>query len=166
MFLALEDFRARVRGFERSTWRWECQPDHSVSREASSLAAFLTGEPKPADHNAAWRETVRGLVASGRYIGRVRAVRHPLTDYQRYQLAWGIPGNVEAGEDIRILDVTKDSLGLPDYDFWLLEEQEVIRLNFDGNGRVLSRGPVEDPDLSQYLKWRDAALQHATHVRT
>lgn len=79
---------------------------YTMPREAENVAHFLRRDPKPVDHNARWHERVRGYVISGRSIGRVRVVRRLLTDYQRYQFAWGIPGNIAAGEGIRTLDVT------------------------------------------------------------
>ncbi|SES48874.1 hypothetical protein SAMN04487983_10737 [Streptomyces sp. yr375] len=113
MLLDGDEWRRTFDAYARDAWRFEAQPTYTMPNEAESLARFLRGDPKPADHNARWHERVRGFVASGRTIGRVRIVRQPLTDYQRYQFAWGIPGNIKAGEDIRILDVTDDDRGLP-----------------------------------------------------
>jgi hypothetical protein len=73
-----------------------------MPKEQENAARFLLGEGKPANHNARRHERVRGYIRSGRSIGRVRVVRQPLTDYQRYQFAWGIPGNIKAGEDTQI----------------------------------------------------------------
>jgi hypothetical protein len=100
-------------------------------------------------------------VAAGKTIGRARVVRHPLTEYQRYQLAWGIPGNVEAGEDIRILDLTNLELDLPSQDFWIFDETIVVHLNFRPDGTLINHDRQENPDLKQYLTWRDTALAHA-----
>jgi hypothetical protein len=84
-----------------------------------------------------------------------------LTDYQRYQFAWGIPGNIEAGEDIRILDLTEDDLALPDQDFWFFDDSVVVHLNFDPDGTLLNIEQLENPDLPKYLRWREVALEHA-----
>src|SRR5690348_18477122 len=103
-----------------------------MPKEQENVARFLLGEAKPASHNARWHERVRGYVDSGRSIGRVRVVRRPLTDYQRYQCAWGIPGNIKAGEDIRVLDVTHDDYGLPltGQDWWMFDGTRIAHLNF------------------------------------
>lgn len=65
-------------------------------------------------------------------IGRVRVACQPLTDYQRYRFAWGIPGNIAAGEDIRVLDVSQDDYGLPltGTDWWMFDESRIVHLNF------------------------------------
>src|SRR5215470_7889621 len=43
-------------------------------------------------------------------LQRLKVVRRPFTEYTRFLFAWAIPGNVEAGEDYRILDLTEKSL--------------------------------------------------------
>lgn len=84
-----------------------------------------------------------------------------MTEYQRYQLDWGIPGNVEAGEDIRILDLTEVELDLPAHDFWLFDDSQVVDLNFNPDGTLLNVDRRENPDLEMYQRWQRAALEHA-----
>lgn len=145
--------------YERSAWRFEAQPVYTIPGEL--LARFLAGGPEPPSFNEDWHQDVRSWVAAGKTIGRARVVRRPLTDYQRYQLAWGIPGSVSAGEDIRILDLTEGDLGLPDQDFWVFDESKVVRLNFNPNGTLFNIELVDNPDLSRYLDWKDTAMKHA-----
>ncbi|RLV08815.1 hypothetical protein CTZ27_08695 [Streptomyces griseocarneus] len=161
MLLDGDAWAAYFRDFKRSAWRLEVQPTYTMPAEADSLARFLRGEPKPDDHNAKWHVTVRDAVAAGKTFGRVRVVCRPLTDYQRYQFAWGIPGNIRAGEDIRVLDLTDKDLGLPDQDFWLFDETTVVHLNYRPDGTQINRELIESPDLGQYLGWRDLALENA-----
>src|SRR5699024_10718762 len=92
------------------------------------------------------------------YIGRVRIVRQPLTDYQRYQFAWGIPGNIAAGEDIRVLDLTESDLEIPDFDFWLFDATRVVRLSYRRAGSQIDRGLV-DVDRSVYRDWKRLAIE-------
>lgn len=160
MLLDADEFRQHFTDC-RSAWRFETQPTYTVPKEQDSLRRFLAGGSKPEGHNAAWHERIRTLVATGTSIGRVRTVRRPLTDYQRYQLAWGIPDNIAAGEDIRILDLTGRRLDLPSQDFWLFDESVVVQLNFRPDGTLIDRVRLDEPDIEQYLKWRDTALGHA-----
>ena len=88
-------------------------------------------------------------------------VCQPSTDYQRFQLAWAIPGNIDAGVDIRILDLTDLDLDLPSQDFWLFDEETVVDLNFRPDGTLVNVDRLEDPNLGQYLKRRDTAVAHA-----
>ncbi|WP_026448775.1 DUF6879 family protein [Actinopolyspora mortivallis] len=159
--MILSDLRQQFTECQRSAWRFECQPTYSIPREQDDFGRWRAGQPKPDGHNAAWHERVRSYVANGKTIGRVRVVRRPLTEYQRYQLDWGIPGNIEAGEDIRILDVTALDLDLPSHDFWLFDDETVVDLNFNPDGTLLNLDQWENPDLTQYRKWRDTALAYA-----
>ncbi|PKW19033.1 DUF6879 family protein [Saccharopolyspora spinosa] len=161
MILDGDQFGERFTNYQWSAWRFECQPTYSIPREQDNLDRWRSAAPVPEGHNAAWHDRVRSFVSAGKTIGRVRTVRQPLTEYQRYQLDWAVPGNIEAGEDIRILDLTSLDLDLPSHDFWIFDELLVVDLNFNPDGTLLNRDQRENPDLTQYLKWRDTALAHA-----
>ncbi|MGY1499489.1 DUF6879 family protein [Streptomyces sp. QTS52] len=162
MLLDGDEWRRTFDTYERDAWRFEAQPVYTMPRETENVAGFLRGDSKPADHNSRWHERVRGFVASGRTIGRVRVVRHPLTDYQRYQFAWGIPGNIAAGEEIRVLDVSQDDYGLPlsETDWWIFDEALLVRLNFRADGTQINR-ELFAGDISPYLEWKRIALAHS-----
>lgn len=161
MLLSEEEWNQRFDDFERSAWRFETQPTYAMPREQENIQQFLTGEPMPEGHNAPWHERVRAMVAAGKSIGRVRTVKYPLTDYQRYWLAWAVPGNTEAGEDIRILDLTNLELNLPSQDFWMFDEAEVVHLNFRPDGTLINVDRQDSPDIGQYIRLRDVAQAHA-----
>lgn len=162
MYLTGEDWRRYFDSFEREAFRLEVQPTYTMPQEAESLARFLRGEPRPEEHNAAWRERVQGYRAAGKRVGRVRVVRHPLTDYQRYQFAWGIPGNIGAGEDIRVLDVTDGAPeGLPlGQDWWMFDWARVVHLNYRPDGTQINRETVNG-DISPYREWKRLAVEAA-----
>jgi hypothetical protein len=156
-----DQFAKHLTGYERTAWRFETQPTYTMPGEQESLRRWRSGEPRPEGHNAGWHKTVRAAVSAGKVIGRVRVVRQPLTEYQQYQFDWGIPGNIEAGEDIRILDLTDLELDLPSHDFWLFDDSLVVDLNFHPDGTLVNVDQRENPDLSMYLRWRQTALSHA-----
>ncbi|MFF7593305.1 DUF6879 family protein [Kitasatospora purpeofusca] len=160
MFPDGDQWRKHFDGYRRSAFRLEAQPVYTMPREAENVARFLRGEPKPAEHNAAWHARVRGFVSSGRTIGRVRVVRQPLTDYQRYQFAWGIPGNIAAGEDIRILDATEQDFGIPLHDWWMFDESSVVRLNFRADSTQINR-ELADDQVEECQELRRTALAPA-----
>lgn len=159
MLLDGDAWRRTFDAYEREAWRFEVQPTYTMPKETENVTRFLRGEPKPDDHNSRWHERVRGFTASGRTIGRVRVVRQPLTDYQRYQFAWGIPGNIKAGEDIRVLDVTRDDYGLPlsGTDWWMFDEARVVHLNFRPDGTQINR-ELFTGDITPYMEWKRISL--------
>nr|WP_222719436.1 DUF6879 family protein [Actinokineospora xionganensis] len=135
----------------------------AIPREQERLRAFRAGEPEPphSDSYREWFELTRSNVASGKTMGRVRVVRRPLSEYVRFQFTWGIPNNISAGEDIRILDVTDLDLSLPDHDFWIFDEESVLRMDFDKDGALTSQGILAGADLDQYREWKRMALAHS-----
>ena len=148
--------------FIRTAFRLEVQPTYTMPSEQPNVARFLGGELTPPEgHNKAWHDTIRKNAETGRTMQRVRVVRYPLTDYQRYGFSWSIPGNVAAGEDVRILDATDLTLDFPTFDFWLFDDTAVVRLNFRPDGTLESVESDDDPDLDQYRQWRDLALSKA-----
>lgn len=161
MLLDPDEFRKRLRGFERSAWRWEAQQVYDFPTELEQVARYVAGESKPDGYNSGWLDNVRGVTESGRTIGRVRAVRRPLTDYVRCQLDWVTPDSVRAGEDIRVLDVTDDDLGMPTYDWWLFDDELVVRLNFTPDGSLVDIEELGDIEVSQYVEWMDTARSRA-----
>ncbi|MFE4667721.1 DUF6879 family protein [Streptomyces sp. NPDC056716] len=162
MLLDGDDWRRFFDAFECEPWRFEAQPTYTMPKEEENVARFLRGEDKPTGHNARWHERVRGHIESGRRIGRVRIVRQPLTDYQRYQCAWGIPGNIAAGEDICILDVTRNDFGLPlsGRDWWMFDDSRIAHLSFRPDGTQINREAYEG-DPGPHRDWKRVALEHA-----
>lgn len=146
--------------FAESAFRLEVQQTYTMPTERPNFELFLAGGEKPPEHNAVWRGRIEAIVASGRTVQRAKLVRRPLTDYLRYQRAWGIPGNVAAGEDYRMVDITKSDWGLPSQDFWLFDGATVVHLDYHPGGTFAGAELMEDPDLRKYHGWRDVALSH------
>lgn len=154
-----DEWKAYFRNFKRSAFRLEVHQVYTMPGEAETFRSFLAGEPMPEGFNSTWHQTIQGHAAAGRSMTRAKLVRRPLTDYSRYLFAWGITGNVAAGEDYRIVDVTKREVDLPDQDFWMFDETTVVHLNYRPDGTQINRELIESPDISQYLAWRDLALE-------
>lgn len=134
--------------------------------EADELRRFRAGEQPPAGYHYGWLDTMADARRAGKTVRRVRVVRRPLTDYIRYEFSWGFVYNVEAGEDIRVLDRTDQSgPELPDHDFWLFDDTTVVKLLYRPDGTQIVRELLEHPDLDAYLRWRDVAWQAAIPFR-
>lgn len=165
------DLAALFRDFRYTVFRLETLPTYSIEGEAESLALWRAGQPEPAWRNdRPWLTTVRQAVAAGKFMHRVRTVRHPLSEYIRFELDWGYPANVDAGEDIRILELSRDDElpWIPDpeagYDFWLFDDVTVVRMDYDHEGRFL--GPVDASEhLARFLECQQWAMDRAMPFR-
>jgi hypothetical protein len=154
------------RDFASSAFRLELHQIYTMPGEADELSRFRAGETPPADYHYGWLDRMAEARRAGKTVRRVRVVRRPLTDYIRYEFAWGFVYNVEAGEDIRVLDLT-DQPGpeLPDHDFWLFDDTTVVKLLYRPDGTQIGRELLQDPDLDAYLAWCDAAWRAAIPFR-
>lgn len=166
MRLEGEAWSRYFRDFACSAFRLETHQVYTMPGEADELRRFRAGEMPPVGYHYGWLDTVAEARRSGKTMRRVRVVRRPLTDYVRYEFSWGFVYNVEAGEDIRVLDVTEQpGPALPDHDFWLFDEVTVVKLLYRPDGTQIGRELVEDPDLDAYRGWRDAAWRAAVPFR-
>jgi hypothetical protein len=153
--------------FERSAFRLECLPTYDVTEddEAEAFRLWLAGRQPPKKPRD-WPRLVASATASGKRMQRVRVIR-AMTAYLRFQLSWGYPDNVAAGEDIRILQLrTGESLaGMPEEDYWLFDDAVMVRLEYDGSGRFLRPVAVRDPaEVRRRCDWRDAVMGRAVSL--
>lgn len=158
MFLAGEEWSAYFRNFEKSAFRLEVHQVYTMPNEKEEFDNFLTGGPKPDQSDNYWHARIRANVAAGKTMTRAKVIRQPITDYTRLLVEWAIPDNVAAGENYRIIDVSDREVDLPTQDFWMFDEKTVVHLNYRADGTQINRTLIDNPDLDQYLRWRDLAL--------
>lgn len=161
MRLAGDDWRTFFDSYQREAFRLETLPSYGVESEQGEYETFLaTGNLHIPDDDP-WLVRVRHFRRTGRRIGRVHVIRRPLTDYLRYEFAV-YRHTVEAGEDVRILDLTgQPDPGLPAQDFWLFDDTAIVRMDYDPDGTQLRRELLEDADSAPYVAWKRLALKHA-----
>ncbi|MEC4018377.1 DUF6879 family protein [Streptomyces sp. H27-D2] len=157
MHLAGSDWRAYFDSMERDAWRLETRPVYTVPQEEQAIRRFQAGNPLDPGDTAAWTGRVRNYRATNRSVGRVHIVTRPLTDYLRFEFEH-YRHNVEAGEDVRILDLTdRPDPGIPSQDFWLFDDAQVVLMNYRADGTQTSR-EVFDGDPKPYVEWKRIAV--------
>ncbi len=160
-----ELFLQMVRTFRRSAFRFEARDSYALGYERADFEQFLAGSPVPPPEIDWWRpwlDRVTRWCQEGKTISRVRVLADPPTDYQRWML-WSDRWVTEAGEDIRYMPRRKAyEIGLPDADWWLLDDEQVIIMAFDDDGNPVQKTLVTEPDLiTRYRRWRDLAIRNA-----
>ncbi|MEW2254991.1 DUF6879 family protein [Streptomyces sp. NPDC047869] len=150
------------RDFRHTAWRMETRRGYASDRDSPKWARWQAGEDIAQDPANAWRRNVTEQTSAGKRFERVRLVDDPPTDGQRFLLA-SAPGNVAAGEDIRVLTRAQaEQLRLPDYDFWLFDSRVVARFAFDEDDTTLGVYVTDDPaEVLAACQARDAAWHHA-----
>lgn len=153
-------FEELFAGFQRSAWRLEVRDVYNIPDEHERVAEFLrTGRvPAKTRDNSSWIRTVDAARARGAYIGRVRLLGHPVTDYTRFELA-AYESNVGAGEDIRILDRARlDSSWDQAPDVWVFDDEVAIKMVYADDGSWLG---MEDLPPEPYANLRRAITPYA-----
>lgn len=150
--------------FHGTAFRLEVRDRYAVASDGGDFARYLAGEDLPdAARKNAWLDELRADTAAGKRWQWVHVVHAPLSDYLRYAFEWGYAINIHAGADVRILDLAEHPrpVGLPDEDFWLLDDQAVLTMRYGDSGEFLGAEPVGQAELARYRRARDAAWDTA-----
>lgn len=152
------------RHFTRSLFRLETLDAYDVASDGADLGRYLAGEPGPdMARKGPWMEQIRSEVARGLHTYRVHLVRSPLTGYLRFEFEWGYAYNAIAGEHIGILDVAEQPRphAVVDEDFWLIDDDRVVRMCYDPIGRFVGAEIAAEDAMPRYRAARDAAWDAA-----
>lgn len=155
---------AYLRQATRSLFRLETLPAYDVPTDRGDFPRYLSGEPAPdMERKGRWLDFLREQRARGIDRHRVRVLRTPLSDYDRYACEWGYAYNVPAGDDTRILDIAGRPLpgDVVDHDFWLVDHENPVRMHYGDGGRFLGATVVDSAELGRYQTARDAAWRAA-----
>ncbi|MFI6626182.1 DUF6879 family protein [Streptomyces sp. NPDC050528] len=143
MLLAREGWRKTFDSMQQEAWRLEALPVYRVPQEEEAIRRFLAGEPVTRDATQPWSDRVKAYVAGGRRVGRVHIVTQPLTDYLRFEFEY-YRHNIEAGEAVRILDVTGRPNPLDGVrDFWMFDRSQIVLMHYERDGTQISREVYE-----------------------
>jgi hypothetical protein len=147
--------------FAATAFRLEVRDSYAVDSDQDGPARYLAGEDPP--DQGAWLAELRADAAAGKRWQWCRVLRRPLSDYLRYECEWGYAGNVAAGAQVRILDITGQPWpdGVPREEFWLLDDSAVLRMHYDSAGAFTGAEPAPGSELGRYRRARDAAWDAA-----
>jgi hypothetical protein len=147
--------------YQREAFRLETLTAYKMASEQAEYETFLASGELHIPEDDSWLMRVRHFRATGRWVGRVHVITRPLTNYLRYEFAV-YRYTVQAGEDVRILDLTdQTNPGLPQQDFWLFDDSAVVRMDYAVDGTQIGRELLEDADPAPYVAWKRLALERA-----
>jgi len=152
------------RHFQRTVFRLETLDRYTVDSDTGNVTRYLNGDPAPAmDVKGPWLQRLTQERAEGKRRSRVHVLHTPLSDYLRYECEWGYAYTAPAGEDIFILDLAQHPRPqeLIDEDFLLLDDEHVVVVHYDDEGRFLGGRPLPAEEALRYRQCRDAALAAA-----
>jgi hypothetical protein len=145
MIISMEQFGRYFSDFKSSATRIETLPVYTTPDEKEPFDLYLSGAPLPPDRNAEWADNIRRQVASGKYMGRVHIIDHVLNPYLQFEIDWYYAINGAAGEDIRFI-FREDVPDLVYTDTWLFDDESVLDLSYDRDGKLLYINENDHPD--------------------
>jgi len=156
--MALLDLQQLTELVETTTadmFRIETLPAYATPITSREYRRWLDGEPEP-DWAARqpWLDTLTRWVTEGRQRRRVRVIHAPISDYERYACDWSYPSSVNAGEQVRVLDLNevdapKELLFVPG-DWSLLDNTTVIKMYYGPEGQFTGAQPLDIHHLAQH----------------
>ncbi len=157
-------FSALLSDFRTSAWRFETQPAYQVRMEQEALHQWLDTGELDVTYLTDWLNSVQAATREGKSYSRVRILTDPPTDYQRFAQAVA-PHNVRAGEEIRVLSAPRArELQLPDYDYWLFDDERVAIMHFGQSGLTHAEVIADTDAVTKHRAWRDLAVEHSVRV--
>jgi hypothetical protein len=160
------EWAALFTGFRHSAFRLEgLQHYTGPPAEAEAFARFHAGQDPQVDLSW-WLGLARKHTAAGGTMSRVRVVVEPASPYTLFELEL-FPQLAAAGDDIQIIPVAPGAwpTGLPHYDFWLFDDQDVWILTYNEDGAFVQAELRDDRQaVADHRRQRDAALRHAVPV--
>ncbi|MCM4078288.1 DUF6879 family protein [Paractinoplanes hotanensis] len=160
--MQMDELQRMLSKVKRTVFRLETLNSYSAPGEAEMLRTFNDGHPLPprSPDTDPWLRMVADSVQAGRRWSRVHVLDRPLSDYLRFELL-GYQGNVLAGEDVRIADRADgpEALGVLRNDFWLLDDEVAVVMEYDGDGRRLSMESISD--VGGFVNQRDIAIENS-----
>jgi hypothetical protein len=154
----LDEFFERY--FRRRAFRLEVRDAYAVASDGGDFARYMAGESLPdATRKNAWLDELASDRAQGKVWQWVHVVRSPLSDYLRYSFEWGYALNIAAGAQVRILDLAERARpeGVPDEDFWLLDDRAGIVMVYDDDNQFVGAEPIPAAELGRYKAAEAAA---------
>ncbi|MEV6413827.1 DUF6879 family protein [Kribbella sp. NPDC051718] len=156
------EFIRFARSYQHTAYRQEVRDNYVDPDEVPDIKRFLAREPLDESWMDDWLGLILRRTLAGQRIHRVRIVTEPWSDYTRFGLNLSRL-NVAAGEDIRYLSRDHaDGLGLPEYDYWLLDSSKMCILRHDDQDVLLGADIVTDPAVVvEHARYRDIAQRYA-----
>lgn len=121
--------------FKRSAFRLEVLQEYDVSYEEKAFENFVKTGVVDQEINSQWHDILADANNRGAVVNRVRVVEKPFSDYLKFELEL-YKQNVLAGENIFVVDKSQLDTAI-DYDFWLFDDEVVLILQYDQDGKYL-----------------------------
>ena len=159
------EFWACFSDFRKSAFRLETLPAYAVDSEEDVYARFLNGDPEPPEGLwAEWLKSMQEGTDAGKTWTQIHAIEG-LNQYLKYEIDWAYVLTSAHGNNVGLIESADPSSafeGLPYEDFWLFDDELVLKMHYDDEGHFLGATKITEPArVAEYRKARDVALRAA-----
>ena len=163
-----DEFDAAFDNFQVSAFRMECRQTYAVDEEDAALRAFRERLPRPerSVRTDPWLRRIATTTVAGRSWSRLRLIKHPLSEYVRWEMI-AYAESAVAGEEIRLLNLDQyPELSDLGPDFWYFgadnPDEFAIVMHYPPDGSLPTYERITD------VRWcrdqRDAALSRSVSL--
>ena len=165
-----DQFGNLFKTMQTSAFRLEMLDFYTIPGEEEEFRQWKSGQKVPPEgSNQKWIDTVSASVKRGVDFQRVRLVREPVSEYLKFEVAWGYRLNIPAGEKTSCIfykDKPAFTSQIPILkDFWLFDEERCYLLEYDFVGRFLGLNQVPSDHVAGYCELKKELLSRANDIR-
>ena len=147
-------------------FRLELLRKYKVDYEQEEIELFKKGiEPGTEHEEDEWWDILKNAFNRGSPFTRCRLVEYPISEYLKYENAWGYKYSHKYGEDIRTItaDVINDLLNeVPMFmDYWLFGDSDCFLMLYDLDGRLICPAKFKG-DITPYIHLKNKILKLST----
>ncbi len=151
--------------FKKYAFRLEILQEYNVDEEKEDFVIFLrTGKVNKKINNR-WHKIITAAKKRGAVIKRVHVVELPLSDYLKYEIQH-YKLNCDKGEEIFIIlkDEFENLKSKINYDFWMFDDEIVLKINYDSKGRFLGFDEIKN-DIHCFKELKNNLLHKAIKLK-
>lgn len=141
--LSREQLTGLIDGATRSIFRLQTLPVYNVDFEADVFAAFCAGAKCPHDVTFPYFQKLKSRVLGGVQWENIHILPPDLTPYLRFIVDWAYKFYDDVGVTTSFVfesDIPVAARSLSS-DFWIFDNLTVVNMDYDSQGKVLSRRP-------------------------
>ncbi|WP_439677115.1 DUF6879 family protein [Embleya sp. MST-111070] len=164
MLLTEAEFDACFDDARFEAFRLEALSAYAVPVETPRFRSYLAGEPyDPEAEPAAWYDYIRERTAAGVTFRKVRMLKGPLSEYERWECEWSYTATERVGQRTHVIDLAEMTAPdeLPSYDWWMFDRASVVRMHYGDGGEFIGAERLGDEVVLRHVRWRDEAVAAA-----
>lgn len=160
-----KDFENLFITFQKSAFRWERLESYCVDSEAEDFKYYLDKNVCLAnDCDDNWLKLAEEANTRGKIMQRVCLLPEKLGDYLRFEINCGYIYSAEQGEKIYFIPkkIAINLKNIPDYDFWLLDDKILVKMNYDNEGNFLGAENINnEQEIQKSLMAKNLLLKNS-----